>query len=113
MLVPQFAALKARINDLIIKSISLPSSPPSSSTPTSNNPRNDPAPQPKYPIMKPSMRLFPETQAPLPTIKVLTKHRHTFNSSVAAGLDKLRQLQFAEVVRGWIIGMWCPLHMQF
>jgi hypothetical protein len=113
MLVPQLADLKARINDLIIKSTSLSSSPPSPSTTPSNNTRNDSAPRPKYPIKKPLMHLFPEAQAPLSTIKVVTKHSHAFNSSAAAGLGKLGQLQFAEVVKRWIIGTWCPLHMQF
>lgn len=67
--------------------------------PTSLRPKQD------TPIKKPSMRHFPETQAPLPTIKVVTKHSHAFNSSTATGLDKLGQLQFAEAVKGWIIGM--------
>jgi hypothetical protein len=107
MLIPQIADLKARINNLIIKStfLSSSSSEISASTYICNNVRKDPATPPKYPIKKPSMRLFPETQAPLPTVNVITRHSHTFNSSTAAGLDKLGQLQFAEVVKGWIVGM--------
>ena len=98
------ADLKARINDLIIKSTSIPSSSSETSTSASNNACKEPAPPPKYAIKKPSIRLFPETQAPLPTINIVTKHSHAFNSSKAAGLDKLEQLQFAEAVKGWIVG---------
>lgn len=104
MFIAQFSDLKARINDLIIKSTSAPSSSSTTSTSASNNASKEPAPPPKYTIKKPSIRLFPETQAPLPTVNVVTKHSHAFNSSKAAGLDKLEQLQFAEVVKGWIIG---------
>jgi hypothetical protein len=110
MLIPQIAVLKARISDLIIKSTFLSSSSETSaSTYICNNVRKDPAIPPKYPIKKPSMRLFPDTQAPLPTVNVITRHSHTFNSSTATGLDKLGQLQFAEVVKGWIVGM-CPVN---
>ncbi|KAF7676959.1 hypothetical protein GT037_005171 [Alternaria burnsii] len=49
------------------------------------------------------MRLFPKTQAPLPTVNIMTKHSHTFNSSTATGLDKLEQLQFVEVLKSWIV----------
>ncbi|KAG9186504.1 hypothetical protein G6011_09612 [Alternaria panax] len=103
MFVPQFAGLKARINSLIVKTTSMPSSLSETSTFISNSARDKPRIQPKYPIKEPSMRLLPERQASLPTVNVVTKHSHAFNCSTASGLDKLGQLQFAEVVKGWII----------
>jgi hypothetical protein len=76
------------------------------STSARDNARDKPSTQPRYAIKKPSMRLFPKTQALLPTVNIMKKHSHTFNSSTATGLDKLGQLQFVEVLKNWIVGMW-------
>ncbi|CAN9088433.1 unnamed protein product [Alternaria alternata] len=103
MFVAPFAELKARINGLIVKTTSMSSSLSETSTSARDNARDKPSTQPRYAIKKPSMRLFPKTQAPLPTVNIMTKHSHTFNSSTATGLDKLGQLQFVEVLKNWIV----------
>lgn len=111
MFVAPFAELKARINGLIVKTTSMSSSLSETSTSARDNARDKPSTQPRYAIKKPSMRLFPKTQAPLPTVNIMTKHSHTFNSSTATGLDKLGQLQFVEVLKNWIVGMWYHLYI--
>jgi hypothetical protein len=100
-----------RINGLIVKTTSMSSSLSETSTSARDNARDKPSTQPRYAIKKPSMRLFPKTQAPLPTVNIMTKHSHTFNSSTATGLDKLGQLQFVEVLKNWIVGMWYHLYI--
>jgi hypothetical protein len=103
--------LKSKLNNLTINTTSVTSS--GSDTPmqknnenarnNNNGPQN---PRPKFPIRRPSMRLFPETQNinPLPTVKIVTKHSHGFNSERATGLNKLQQLQFVEQLKGMIVG---------
>jgi len=78
-----------------------------------DNARDKPSTQPRYATKKPSMRLFPKAQALLPTVNIMKKkkHSHTFNSSTATGLDKLGQLQFVEVLKNWMVGMWYHLYI--
>jgi hypothetical protein len=92
--------LKAKFNDFTISTTAVPSSTSETSACNSQNAH------PKYPIRKPTMRLFPETQnvKMLPTVKIVTKHSHGFNSERATGLNKLQQLQFVETLKGMIVG---------
>ena len=98
--------LKSKFNNLTVNTASVASS--ASDTSLRNNARqgNREAARPKYPIRKPTMRLFPETQDinPLPMVKIVTKHSHGFNSERATGLNKLQQLQFVEQLKGMIVG---------
>jgi hypothetical protein len=92
--------LKAKFNDLIINTTSVPSSASETSAPNNHNAR------PKYPIRKPTTRLFPETQNVnmLSTVKIVTKHSHGFNSERVTGLNRLQQLQFVETLKGMLVG---------
>jgi hypothetical protein len=97
--------LKSKFNNLTITTTSAPSSASDTSMQNTRNSGQN-GPRPKYPIRKPTMRLFPETQniKPLPTVRIVTKHSHGFNSERATGLDKLQQLQFVEQLKGMIVG---------
>jgi hypothetical protein len=96
--------LKSKFNNFTINTASVPSSSDTSMQNTRNSGQN--GARPIYPIRKPTMRLFPETQniKPLPTVRIVTKHSHGFNSERATGLDKLQQLQFVEQLKGMIVG---------
>jgi hypothetical protein len=82
--------LKSKFNNITINTASVPSS--ASDTSLRNNARqgNREAARSKYPIRKPTMRLFPETQDinPLPMVKIVTKHSHGSICRTAPGHDR-------------------------
>ncbi|KAF1837618.1 hypothetical protein BDW02DRAFT_565923 [Decorospora gaudefroyi] len=84
-------------------STSLPSPSTPTSAPPAHNVHNNNQPTPKYPIRKPTMRLFPHTQSPLPTVEIVTAHSCSFNSERAMGMDKLAQMTFIRRLKDEII----------
>jgi hypothetical protein len=99
--------LKSKLNNLTINTTtSLPSSGSDTPMQQNNEDARQSAPRPKYPLRRPSMRLLTETQNinPLPTVKIVTKHSHGFNSERATGLNKLQQLRFVGLLKGMIVG---------
>jgi hypothetical protein len=97
--------LKSKFNNFTINTTSVPSSASDTSMQNNRNSSQN-VPRPKYPIRKPTMRLFPETQniKPLPTVRIVTKHSHGFNSERATGLNKLQQLQLVQQLKDMIVG---------
>jgi hypothetical protein len=92
--------LKSKLN-LNVNTTSI--TPSTSNTSTQETHERDNA-VPKYPIWRPTMRLFPETQVPLPTVKIATRHSNSFNSERATGMNRLQQLQFVEKLKNCIVG---------